>query len=542
MTAEPHWAPEDHETAWWRGGVIYQIYPRSFADSNGDGTGDLAGIASRVDYLSWLGVSAVWICPFFRSPMVDGGYDISDYTAVDPVFGSVADFSRLAEILHSRDIRIIIDFVPNHSSDQHPWFTESRSGTASAKRDWYVWAPPAADGGPPNNWESYFGGSAWEYDDASAEYYLHTYHTRQPDLNWRNPQVRAAMADVVRFWLDRGADGIRVDVLWILGKDPRLLDNPLNPGWIKGQPYWHRQLRQYSEDQPESHEYARYIRSVVDEYPGTVMLGEVVLPADRAIAYYGASLDEAQLPLNFTLAELEDWTCGNLARVIDEYLAILPRGATPNWFLGNHDFERIASRIGAIHARLAHFMLLTLPGTPILYYGDELGLPNGVIPPALIRDPQAVGFPERSREAARTPMQWDDSPEMGFSAGAAWLPLSRPTPEFTVAAQREDNASHLTMVRRLIDMRRRYAALAMGGYTRHEVAAADVLCYRRALPGQADSFLVLLNFADKPAAVPDLVTSAARLELSTSPHVDADSVELGPGEGRLYRVSSADQA
>lgn len=517
---------------WWPGGVIYQIYPRSFADENGDGIGDLAGIVNHVAYLEWLGVSGVWICPLYRSPMIDGGYDVSDYTDVDPTFGAIADFDQLVAALHERHIRIITDFVPNHSSDQHPWFLDSRSRRTSPKRDWYVWAPPAKGGAPPNNWESYFGGSAWEYDQTTGDYYLHTYHRGQPDLDWRNPQVRAAMADVIRFWLGRGADGIRADALWILGKDARLTDNPPNPQWVKGQPFWNRQLRLFSEDQPAAHEYARFIRSVVDEYPGAVMLGEVVLPPRRAITYYGRALDEAHLPLNFALVELADWSAGHIAHVVDDYLSLVPYGASPNWFLGNHDFERVASRIGAGRARLAHFMMLTLPGTPILYYGDELGMPNGVIPPELIQDPQAAAFPERSREAARTPMPWDSSAGLGFSSDPAWRPVSRPQPEFSVQLQGEDPASHLNLVRNLIRLRRLHQALSTGEYRRIPAETEGIFCYTRSL--LADRFMIVLNFGDKCADVTGLVPSTAILELSTSPLTpDHDSV-VQPAEGRLY--------
>lgn len=527
------------EIDWWRNGVIYQIYPRSFADQDGDGVGDLPGIAARADYLAWLGVSAVWLCPFYRSPMVDGGYDISDYTDVDPVFGSIADFDRLVQALHGRQIRVIIDFVPNHSSDMHAWFAESRSGPSSAKRDWYVWAPAAAapPATAPNNWQSYFGGSAWQYDATSEEYYLHTYHQRQPDLNWDNPRVRAAMADVLRFWLGRGADGIRVDVLWILGKDSQLRDNPPNPQWVQGQPFWQRQLRLFSEDRPTSHEYARFIRSVIDEYPHTVMLGEVVLPAERAVAYYGTALDEAHLPLNFALAELEDWSADSVIRAVDDYLALIPDGASPNWFLGNHDFERIVSRVGPDLARLAHFMILTLPGTPILYYGDELGLPNGTIPRELVQDPQAAAFPERSREAARTPMQWEaNAGGMGFSSARPWLPLARPDAEFSVQFQREDPASHLNLVRNLIRLRRLRSALSTGQYQRVATESATLFCFRRT--DSAGEFLIVLNFGDEPVDVANLVSPADVLELSTSPHSAGNSV-VEPAEGRLYRVAGS---
>jgi alpha-glucosidase len=485
---------------WWRTAAIYQIYPRSFADSDGDGIGDLPGITAKVEYLRWLGVDAVWLCPFYPSPMVDFGYDVSDYTGVDPTFGTLADFDALVSALHAHGIRIVVDFVPNHSSDQHPWFVESKSSRSAGRRGWYVWADPQPDGSPPNNWQSYFGGSAWELDPGTGQYYLHTYHRTQPDLNWANSEVRQAMADVLRFWLARGVDGFRVDVLWILGKDPALRDNPPNKRWRAGQPYWHRQIRLHSEDGPDAHTYARFIRAVIDECPDRVMLGEVVLPADRAMAYYGTALDEAHLPLNFGLAELTAWSPESLSVAFDDYLAALPPGAAPNWFLGNHDFERIASRLGQRMARLAHVLVATLPGAVLLYYGDELGLPNGHIPAHLTSDPQAVAFPERSREAARTPMQWDTTTNAGFSTATPWLPLARADPEWTIANQRKDPASTLQLIRALLRLRAHNPAVKQGEYARLPLANPHLLAYTRTTGDH--QVTVIANLATKKVPTP----------------------------------------
>jgi alpha-glucosidase len=511
--------------------VIYQIYPRSFADSNGDGIGDLRGILAKVEYLRWLGVDAVWLCPFYPSPMVDFGYDVSDYTDVDPIFGSLADFDALVAALHANGIRVIVDFVPNHSSDRHPWFLESRSARSARRRDWYVWADPRPDGSPPNNWQSYFGGSAWEPDPETGQYYLHTYHRAQPDLNWANGEVRQAMADVLRFWLARGVDGIRVDVLWILGKDHALRDNPPNDRWRPGQPYWHRQIRRYSEDRPNAHEYARFIRAVIDEFPDRLMIGEVVLPAERAVAYYGAALDEAHLPLNFGLAELTEWSPKTVADVIDDYLASLPSGAAPNWFLGNHDFERIASRLGRRMARLAHVLEMTLPGPSLLYYGDELGLPNGNIPAELQSDPQAVAFPERSREAARTPMQWDTTAYAGFSTATPWLPVSRTGAGWTVAAQAEDPTSMLTLIRALLRLRAENPALGEGVYAPLAVSDPRVLAYTRSTDDHR--VIVVANFTD--SAVPTPSRTDEPWSLLVSSIADENPLLLQPREAKVFR-------
>jgi alpha-glucosidase len=519
---------------WWRRAVIYQIYPRSFADSDGDGVGDLRGILTKVEYLRRLGVDAVWLCPFYPSPMVDLGYDVSDYTGVDPVFGSLADVDALVGALHAHGIRVVVDFVPNHSSDRHPWFLESRSARTASRRAWYVWADPRPDGSPPNNWESYFGGSAWELDRDTGQYYLHSFHRSQPDLNWANGEVRDAMADVLRFWLARGVDGIRVDVLWILGKDEALRDNPLDHRWRPGQPYWHRQIRTYSEDRPSTHDHARLIRAVIDEFPDRLMIGEVVLPAERAVAYYGAALDEAHLPLNFGLAELSEWSAQTVADAIGGYLASLPPGGTPNWFLGNHDFERIASRVGPRMARLAHVLVMTLPGPALLYYGDELGLPNGDIPAELLSDPQAVAFPERSREAARAPMPWDATAHAGFSTTTPWLPVSPTGAEWTVAGQAEDPTSTLTLLRTLIRLRADSPALGEGEYAPLAVSDPRVLAFTRSAGDHR--VVVVANFA--PSAVPAPAPADGPWTLLVSSLGDDDPHVLQPVEAKVFSVDT----
>jgi alpha-glucosidase len=297
------------EVAWWQRGVVYQIYLRSFMDASGDGVGDLRGIVSRLDYLQWLGVDAVWISPFYPSPMADFGYDVSDYTGVDPLFGTLSDFDRLLEEAHRRGIRVILDYVPNHTSDEHPWFVASRSSRENPKRDWYLWRDPAPDGAPPNNWQSIFGGgSAWEWDEGTGQYYLHAFDVKQPDLNWRNPEVREAMYGALRCWLDRGVDGFRIDVLHGLIKDDLFRDNPENPDWREGDPPWERQIRLYSEDQPEMLEILREMRAVADSYGGErVLIGELYLPLERMISYYGPDLDGVHLPFNFGLILLEEW-------------------------------------------------------------------------------------------------------------------------------------------------------------------------------------------------------------------------------------------
>ncbi|HWG86010.1 MAG TPA: alpha-amylase family glycosyl hydrolase, partial [Deinococcales bacterium] len=435
--------PSDNPQAhpWWQRGIIYQVYPRSFQDSNDDGVGDLPGITGRLDYLQWLGVDAVWLSPIFPSPMADFGYDVADYCGVDPIFGTLADLDDLVARAHERGLKVLLDFVPNHSSDEHDWFVQSRSSRGNPKREWYVWRDPAPDGGPPNNWDSYFGGPAWTLDEVTGQYYLHLFHRKQPDLNWRNPAVVAAMLDAMRFWLARGIDGFRVDVLWMLLKDPEFRDNPPNPAWREGDIPSGRQLRVHTEGLEETHGLIRQMRAVVDEFPERVMIGEIYLPLERLVRYYGLDLDEAHLPFNFHLLQQREWSAGALRALVEHYEAVLPPGAWPNWVLGNHDNSRIASRLGPQVARVAQMLLLTLRGTPTLYYGDEIGMRDVPVPPELTQDPQGKFAYEHSRDPERSPMQWDATRNAGFSAGDPWLPLAADYRAVNVEAARADERS-----------------------------------------------------------------------------------------------------
>src|SRR5579859_6324593 len=370
---------------WWKRVIIYQIYPRSFQDSNGNGIGDLAGIRQRLDYLAWLGVGAIWISPIFPSPMMDFGYDVSDYCAIDPAFGSLADFDSLVRDAHSRSLKVILDYVPNHTSDQHPWFVASRASRAIAKRDWYIWRDGNPGGGPPNNWISQFGGSAWTFDEKTGQYYLHSFLSQQPDLNWRNEDVRREMFDVLRFWLDRDVDGFRVDVLCLLIKDAALRDNPPNPAYVPTQASINRTLSLHNADQPEIHELVAQMRAVLDGYGDRLLIGEIYLPSERLAAYYGENLRGVHLPFNFALINAR-WNAATIGDLINEYEASLPAGGWPNWVLGNHDQPRIATRVGEAQARIAATLLLTLRGTPTMYYGDEIGLPRVEVAPELMQD------------------------------------------------------------------------------------------------------------------------------------------------------------
>lgn len=488
------------QAPWWERGVIYQIYPRSFQDSDGDGIGDLAGVAARLDHIVALGVDAVWLSPIFPSPMADFGYDVADYCGIEPIFGDMAGFDRLLAAMHQRGLKLILDFVPNHSSDQHPWFRASRSSRADPKRDWYIWRDAAPGGGPPNNWISDFGGSAWEWDEATGQYYLHAFLKDQPDLNWRNPELRAAMMDVLRFWMARGVDGFRIDVLWHIVKAEGLPDNPPNPAWTPAQTERDRVLQRHSTDQPEAHALSAEMRALADSYGERVLIGEIFLPNDRHARWYGTpALPQVHLPFNFQLIE-NAWNAERLARLIADYEASLPAFGWPNWVIGSHDAPRIAARIGEAQARVAAMLLLTLRGTPTLYQGDELGIGIVDIPPERMRDPQHFRQPllNIGRDRSRTPMPWDGSTNAGFTTGEPWLPLNPDWPVRNVAAQHGDPGSMLNLYRSLLALRRATPALSIGRY----VAAAserDVLAYEREHDG--DRLLIALNLSSEPRSL-----------------------------------------
>jgi alpha-glucosidase len=488
-----------NETVWWKKGIIYQVYPRSFQDSDGDGVGDLEGIRQRLDYLAWLGVNGIWISPIYPSPMVDFGYDIADYCGIDPHFGTLGDFDRLVAEAHELGLKVILDFVPNHSSDRHPWFIESRASRESPRRDWYIWRDPKPDGGPPNNWISNFGGSAWEFDERTGQYYYHAFLKEQPDLNWRNPAVREAMHEVLRFWMRRGVDGFRVDVLWHLMKDPELRDNPPNPAYQDGKPDIERLLQTNSADHPDIEGVVRELRAVLDEFPDRVLIGELYLPIERLVAYYGKDLEGAHLPFNFQLIHAA-WHAGTIARLVEEYEAALPAGGWPNWVLGNHDQRRIAARVGPQQARVAAMMLLTLRGTPTMYYGDEIGIGNVTIPPEAICDPWALNEPGLGvgRDPQRTPMQWNSDEHSGFSTAGPWLPISEDYVALNVETLKAHRQSILWLYKRLIELRASRPALSIGGF--HMLAVdGDVLLYERRQDDE--QLLVALNFSPEEKAI-----------------------------------------
>lgn len=517
---------------WWQKGVIYQIYPRSFMDSDGDGVGDLHGILERLDYLTWLGVDAVWLSPIFPSPMADFGYDVADYTGIHPLFGSMDEFDTLLEAVHAKGLKLILDLVPNHTSNEHPWFKESRSSRDNPKRDWYLWKDPEPGGGLPNNWLSVFGGPAWTFDESTGQYYYHAFLREQPDLNWRNPAVQEAMFDVMRFWLDKSVDGFRIDVLWHLIKDDEYRDNPRNPNHDPADLPYNSLLPAYSTDQPEVHDIVERMRLVVDEYDERLLIGEIYLPFDKLVVYYGEDQQGVHLPFNFHLISLS-WRAAKIDAAISEYEGALPPEGWPNWVLGNHDQPRVATRIGAAQARIAAILLLTLRGTPTMYYGDEIGMQNVEVAPELVQDPQAKNLGARlGRDPQRTPMQWDDSEQAGFTTTLPWLPFADDSRRRNVMTQREDPSSLLYLYRRLLALRKSEPALAVGSYQPVEAGGEVVAFVRRHEGGRR--WLVALNLSGEPQSI-TLRSRAGEVHLST--HADreggriADQVSLRGDEG-----------
>ncbi len=531
---------------WWKHGVIYQIYPRSFQDSNGDGIGDLQGVIDRLDYLNdgtpkSLGIDAIWFSPTFPSPMADFGYDVSDYEAVHTDFGDLATMDRLIAEAHKRGIRVILDFVPNHSSSEHRWFLESRSSIDDPKRDWYVWRDAGPAGEPPNNWIAAFGGPAWEWDQKTQQYYLHSFLVEQPDLNWRSAAVEQRMHDVLRFWMQRGVDGFRIDVMDRVLKDPELRDNPPQPDRRYVRRLGQTALQLHTQDQnwPEIIDLIRRLRKVMDEFPERMTVGEVFGTPQKLAEYYGGhALDALHLPFNFPLARIWDerWTAEHVRRKVDEFELALPPGAWPNWVFGNHDVDRLISRInrdgrGQQRARVAAMLLLTLRGVPFIYYGEEIGMENVDIPEDQLRDPARIYG--RGRDPERTPMQW--SREETFTTGEPWLPYGDLA--VNVEQQRDDARSMLSLYRALIWFRRSSDALRFGVYAPVDGLPPGIFAYTRT--HNDDRLLTILNFTNDAIAfeLPPMLTVAETLIGTHETPAPSQSVTLAGNEGRLLRLA-----
>ncbi|MEQ9370453.1 MAG: alpha-glucosidase [Coleofasciculus chthonoplastes F3-SA18-01] len=505
------------KTKWWQKSVIYQIYPLTFADANGDGKGDLKGIIRRLDYLNdgnpdsqtSLGVDAIWLSPINQSPMIDNGYDVSDYRDICPTFGTLADFERLLNEAHQRGIKVIMDLVINHTSNQHNWFIESSSSRDNPKSDWYLWQDPAPDGGVPNNWLSYFGGSGWTFHQQRGQYYYHTFNYNQPDINWRNPEVKAAIYDMIRFWLDKGVDGFRLDASSVYSKDQYFRDNPMKFGATDRNDY-NKQHHLYNKNLAENHQIIKEIRNLIDEYDNRVILGETFIDNRLydSIVFYGVNNDELHLPFTFEFA-FSPWYPAYLQQEIEKKELLTPAGASPTYFLDNHDIPRHLSRWiecslctnpKAI-AKAAATILLTVRGTPLLYYGQEVGMVNHLnIPPEKARD-KAVANPQSgesvpSRDGARTPMQWDDSAQAGFSFGKdvePWLPVNENYLDVNVENKLKQDDSIFNFYKSLLRVRKNSEALQVGRWRTLIYYPYEHLAYLRET--EHESVLILINFS-----------------------------------------------
>ena len=488
-------AKDAREQEWWKQAVFYEVYPRSFADSNDDGIGDLNGITSKLDYLKDLGVDAIWITPCFPSPQVDFGYDVSDYVNIDPMYGTLADFDRLVSEAKRRGIRVILDFVVNHTSDRHPWFLDSKSSRTAAHRDWYIWRDGKGPDQPPNNWGAEFGLSAWKYDPATKQFYYHQFYPEQPDLNWRNPAVEKAMFDVTRFWYQRGVAGFRLDAVDTLYEDPKLRDNPPLPGVDKfGRP---KQNQIYNRKLPEVHDALRRLRKVADEYDA-VLIGETwTKDVTQLQEYYGRNGNELHLPMDLMLTELPF-----SAAAYREHIGAVDRaGGWPTYVISNHDIRRPYTRYGdGVHnddiAKLMAGFYLTLRGTPVMYYGEEIGMENN--DPRRkedVKDPIGVlGWPkEKGRDGERTPMQWTGGPNAGFTKGKPWLPVPESAMTHNVEAESKDPQSVLSFYRQVIRLRKEEPALREGAYVPLNESDANVMSYLR--QSKDGAVLVVLNLS-----------------------------------------------
>lgn len=533
---------------WANVNALYQIYPRSFNDTNSDGVGDIRGIIEKLDYIRSkhrsLGIDAIWLSPFFTSPMVDAGYDVSNYRDVDPIFGTLADFKELLGEAHKRGIKVVIDFVPNHTSDQHSWFQEALQGPTSKTRDYYVWKDPGPGGGVPNNWVSIFGGSAWHYDERSGQYYLHSFFKEQPDLNWENPAVRAEMKDILRFWLDLGVDGFRVDAIWHMSKDAEFRDEPLNPDYDGPAGGYSEYIRCYSKYGPKLHEYLRELTGVVEGYPDKIMffesspdesLGPVV---DQYIALYDVN-SRIGLPFNFGGMFLP-WGAKPFGDYIRDFQSMLRRGDRAAYCFSNHDQPRIVSRFGRSQARLIAMLLLTLPGIPTIYYGDEIGMSNGHIGPDERQDWSQQPGQEEGRDPERTPMQWNASSAAGFSNAKTWLPVAKNYKRYNVAAETADKDSFLALYRKLLQLRNKDETMIKGDF--HELSndgRRNVLVYERT--HESAKYLVALNFSpwyrriklERDAAI---VCSTRTHPVKKPLMIKKGEVILGPYEGVVVAV------
>jgi alpha-glucosidase len=527
--------PENKNFCWWKHGVIYHIYPQSFYDANGDGIGDLQGIIQKLSYLAELGVDAIWLSPIYPSPLIDGGYDITDHKGVNPIYGNMSDFKLLLETAHQKGIRIILDLVLNHTSDQHPWFLESRSSVDNPKRNWYIWQAPKGKKIPPNNWRTNFGKKAWRYDPTTGEYFYHSFFYEQPDLNWRNPEVKKAMFEVVEFWLEQGVDGFRLDVINMLYKDKKLRNNPISNFFLNS--------KVFNRNRGSVYQVLKEFRQILDKYPDKASVGEIyaVPPGDTKLAssFLGNGTDMLHLAFDFSLV-FTRWSAASYYKTISGIYKKLPKSGWPSFFFSNHDVGRSTKRFGFTlfkyqKAKLRALLLMTLKGTPFIYYGDEIGMENASITKEHIRDLYGkLLHPFFSgRDGYRTPMHWSNSVYAGFSNVKPWLPVHPNYHKINIENQMVKSDSVYSVHKRLIELRKKYIALQLGNIEFILKGAENVLAYERWWEGE--SLRVFLNFSFTKREV-HLAGNLERARVVFSTHsgksvIDGDKIVLKPFQG-----------
>ncbi|MEO6077192.1 MAG: alpha-amylase family glycosyl hydrolase [Candidatus Andersenbacteria bacterium] len=531
---------------WARTAVVYQVYPRSFKDSNGDGIGDLAGIIEKLDYLNngtdeSLGVNAIWLNPIYVSPQKDFGYDVSNHCDIDPMYGDLATFDKLVLEAHKRGIKIIMDFVPNHTSEEHPWFIESRSSLTNPKRDWYIWRNGEGDGQPPNNWISVFNGSAWTLDPITNQYYMHSFLSSQPDLNWRNIEVRSQMLNILRFWQKRGVDGFRADAIYHIVKDSEFKDDLINPAYIPGKSdSYEMLLHTHSIWQNEMFETTNNFCEVLGEEGDLFLLSEAYLGVADMQKLYHSCGEGLHAPFNFNFITLP-WDAMEYKKFTDEFELSLRKDDVPTYVLGNHDRSRVAERWGDARARLGAILIFTLRGMPFIYYGDELGMKDTEVPPDKVVDPCAknVVGTNVGRDPERTPMQWDVSEHAGFTTGEPWLPVSKEYPYVNVEAQRKDPASMFNLYRHLIRTRKNSSAILRGRYVPVDSRNKNVFAYIREY--EQERMLIAVNFSEELQTVSfDFGVGQweinSLLDHADLEHVNLESLLLRPLEGAVFKL------
>ena len=526
---------------WWKHGVIYHIYPRSFCDSNDDGIGDINGIICKLDYLKQLGVDAIWLSPIYKSPNIDFGYDVSDYRAINPEYGNLEDFKNLIEIAHSKNIKIIMDMIMNHTSNQHPWFIESSSSSDNPKRDWYIWKSDKK-GKVPNNWKSSFGNSAWQFDVKTKEYYLHSFFKEQPDLNWRNKEMLKAFFKEIKFWLEMGVDGFRLDVINMIIKDKKYRNNPLNINI----PFL--QEHKYSRNRPKSHQIVKKLRKLVDKYNDKVLIGEIyVMPpgnAELSASYLSDGENGIHLAFDFSMI-FQKWNAGNIYKCIKKWNASISEDGWLCNVLSNHDLKRSINRtFFRLHqiekAKIEAVLLLTLKGTPFVYYGEEIGMKNTQIPYQHIKDPLGKRFWPlyNGRDGARTPMQWNNDVFAGFSSVTPWLPVNKDYKETNVFNQAKDPHSIFNLYHKLIQLRKEYPSLAKGNFIPVEKGKEGILVYSRTY--EDETLTIVLNFTSRKRNIKLKGNGKYEILFSTNNLNEDNSanneIAISPYEARIYKL------